>query len=126
MGSFSIWHWLVILIFMVVPVIIGAILMGFQRSVSVVHKDSGMRKTGYVGFSWTYLLFGWLVPIFRGEIGIGALHFVLTVFTFGFTQMIFCFLYNKQNLARLLLAGWELDPNDPNFDRACIKMGISR
>lgn len=98
--------------------------MGFQRSVAVTHKDSGMKKKGYVGFSWTYLLFGWLVPIFRGEIGIGALHFLLTVFTFGFTQLVFAFLYNKQNLSRMLLAGWVLDVNDPNFELACKKMGI--
>lgn len=125
MGSFSIWHWLILLFIFGVPLIIAAIFMGIQRPITVVHKDSGMRKTAYVGFSWTYLLFGWMVPLVRGEIGIAALHFFLTIFTFGLTQIIFCFLYNKQNLSRLLLNGWVLDPQDPNYGLASQKMGIS-
>ena len=125
MGSFSIWHWLVVFIIFALPVLIGALLMGFQRSVAIVHKDSGMRKNAYFGFSWTYMIFGWMVPLVRGEIGIAAIHFVLTVCTFGLTQCIFCFLYNKQHLSRLLLDGWQMDPSDANYAAACKKMGIA-
>lgn len=48
-------------------------------------------KTGLYGFSWTYLFFGWLVPVFRGELGVGALHLLFSVVTFGLWQFIACF-----------------------------------
>ena len=127
MDSFAIGVWLVLLGIvgvLALPLIIGVFVIGLQRPVMVVHKTSGLRKKAYVGFSWSYMLVGWWVPLVRGEIGIGALHFALTLFTFGLTQLIFCFLYNKQQLSRLLLAGWELDPSDPNYARACKIMNI--
>ena len=34
-------------------------------SVLIRHRNSGLTRQGYVGFSWTYLFFGWLVPLFR-------------------------------------------------------------
>ena len=35
-------------------------------SVMIKHASSGLVKSGKYGFSWTYLFFGWLVPLFRG------------------------------------------------------------
>ena len=34
------------------------------QSIAIVHKESGMMKNGLYGFSWTYLFFGWFVPLF--------------------------------------------------------------
>ena len=65
-------------------------------------------KTGLYGFSWTYLFFGWLVPVFRGELGVGALHLLFSVVTFGLWQFIACFIYNKQYMTRMITNGWEL------------------
>lgn len=66
----------------------------------------GLTKKGYVGFSWTYLFFGGLVPLVRGELGIGALHILLSVLTAGISNLIFCFLYNKQFMHRLIEKGY--------------------
>ena len=77
-------------------------------AVAIKHKESEMMKTGYYGFSWTYLLFGWFVPLFRGELGVGALHLLFSLVTFGLWQLILCFLYNKQYMTRMLTNGWEL------------------
>ena len=107
MDSFSIWHWLIVL-FVFSPVILGLLLMGLQKRVLIKHTQSGIVKNGYLGFSWTYLLFGWMVPVLRGEIGIGALHFLLTLATFGLMQLIMPFLYNKQFMIRQLTNGYEL------------------
>jgi hypothetical protein len=38
----------------------------------IKHNQSGLVKKGYFGFSWTYLFFGWFVPLFRGELGVAA------------------------------------------------------
>ena len=71
MGSFSIWHWIVLFI-ITSPVILGFAIMGPQRKIILKHGQSGLTKSGYTGYSWTYLIFGWLVPVVRGEIGIGV------------------------------------------------------
>jgi hypothetical protein len=44
-------------------------------SILIKHPDSGLMKKGYYGFSWTYLFFGFFVPLFRGELGVAALTF---------------------------------------------------
>ncbi|MDI2090946.1 hypothetical protein [Commensalibacter oyaizuii] len=79
------------------------------QAVRIKNKTSGMIKNGYVGYSWTYLFFGWFVPLFRGEIGIAILHFIVSFLTCGLWQIIFSFLYNKQYMTRMLgQEGWEL------------------
>lgn len=124
MGSFSIWHWLILLVIFA-PILIGFALMGLQKKVMLRHPQSGLTKSGYVGWSWTYFLFGWFVPIIRGEIGIGLLHLVLTAVTFGIFQWIMSLIYNKQYMTRLLVSGWQLDRNDANYPLAVRKLGIS-
>ncbi len=83
--------------------------MGAQKRVLLKHSQSHLVKNGYVGYCWPYFFLGWIVPIFRGEIGIGALHLILTLVTFGLFQMIMPFLYNKQFMTRHLTNGYELD-----------------
>ena len=124
MGSFSIWHWLIVLLIFS-PVILGLAIMGPQKSVLIKHSASGLTKKGYFGYSWTYLLFGWLVPVIRGEIGVGVLHLVLTAFTFGIFQIVMPYLYNKQHMTRLLTSGWQLN-DTPEINRAAqLKLGIA-
>ena len=125
MGSFSIWHWLIVLLIFS-PVIIGLAIMGPQKPVLVKHGASGLVKKGYFGYSWTYLLFGWLVPVIRGEIGVGVLHLVLTAFTFGIFQIVMPYLYKKQHMTRLLTSGWQLN-DAPEINRAAqLKLGIAQ
>ena len=62
-------------------------------------------KSGYFRFSWTFLFFGWFVPIFRGELLVELLHLAMTVVAFGIWQVIIAFLYNKQYMTRMLEKG---------------------
>jgi hypothetical protein len=84
-----------------------------------------MIKTGLYGFSWTYLFFGWFVPLFRGELGVGALHLLFTFFTFGLWQLIVCFLYNKQYMTRMLTNGWVLAGTDQDNLKARAALNIA-
>lgn len=93
-------------------------------SVRIRHRESGLIRKGMYGFSWTYLFFGWFVPLFRGEIGIAALHFLFTFLSFGLFQIIMAFLYNRQYMTRMLTNGWELADNDYENQRARFKLGI--
>lgn len=96
------------------------------KTVSIKHKESGMMKTGLYGFSWTYLFFGWFVPLFRGELGVGALHLLFSVVTFGLWQLVACFIYNKQYMTRMLTDGWELAGTEAENlrARAALRMSV--
>jgi hypothetical protein len=76
------------------------------KKVMMKNETNGLLKKGFYGFSWTYLFFGWLVPVIRGEIGIGALHLLMAIVSFGISQLIFCFIYNRQYTHRLIEAGF--------------------
>lgn len=117
MIDFSLLYWLIVLV-VLSPIILGLILVGTQKSVRLVHASSGITKEGYVGYSWTYLVFGWFVPVVRGELGVGVLHLVITLVSFGISQLIFPFLYNRQFMVRMLTSGWALDTTDPNYELA--------
>ncbi len=120
----SIWHWIIVLVGFS-PLIIGLIVMGAQKRVLVKHTQSGLTKSGYVGYCWTYFFFSWIVPITRGEIGIGVLHLILSVGTLGIFHLIMPFLYNKQYMTRLLTTGWQLADNEQLNALAKIKLGIA-
>jgi hypothetical protein len=75
--------------------------------VMMKNPDNGLIKKGYYGFSWTYLFFGWWVPLIRGELGVAALHLIFSMFTFGLWQIIVSFLYNKQYMTRLISQGYK-------------------
>ena len=117
------WIW-ILLLMVLSPLILCILILNPQRKVRIIHSVSGIAKSGYVGFSWTYLLFGWFVPVIRGELGVGVLHLVITFVSFGLSQLIFPFLYNRQYMNRMLTAGWALDTNDPNVDIAKEKLDV--
>ena len=119
----SVWQ-LIIVLFILSPLILGLIFMGPQKGVNLKHSNSGVNKSGYTGYCWTYFFFGFFVPIFRGEILIGVLHIIFSVVTLGLFQLIIPFLYNKQYTTRLLTNGWELNDTEANNQRARLKIGI--
>ena len=108
------------------PLILGSIFLGWQKGIVIVHKESGIKKNCFVGYSWTYFFFGFFVPIFRGEISIGIFHLIFSIVTFGVFQLVMPFLYNKQSSIRLLLNGWELSDSEENNLFASSKIGITR
>ena len=96
------------------------------KRVQLIQPKTGLMKSGYYGFSWTFLFFGWFVPIFRGELFISLLHFVITVFTFGLWQVIIAFLYNKQYMTRMLEKGYVLNDTEEVNEAARLKLGIAK
>ena len=96
------------------------------KKVALIHPQTGLIKSGFYGFSWTFLFFGWFVPLFRGELMIALLHFTITVITIGLWQIIFAFLYNKQYTTRLLEKGYVLNDTEEVNEEARQKLGITR
>lgn len=92
--------------------------------VIIQHPVTGLTKNGYYGFSWTYLFFGWLVPLFRGELGVAAWHALFTLLTAGLWQFVLCFLYNKQYMTRMLEKGYVLKDSETTMLQARMALGI--
>ncbi len=94
--------------------------------VIIQHPVTGLAKNGYYGFSWTYLFFGWFVPLFRGELGVAALHLLFTLCTAGIWQFVLCFIYNKQYMTRMLEKGYVLKDSETNMLHARMALGIEQ
>jgi len=107
------------------PLILGSMVMGWQKKIRVKHQQSGIEKHCCIGYSWTYFFFGFFVPIFRGEISIGIFHLIFSIITFGLFQLVMPFLYNKQSSIRFLTSGWELNDTEENNTLAKVRIGIS-
>ena len=126
MGSFSPIHWIIVLIIMFSPIIIGIAVMGLQKKIVVKHTQSGLQKNGYIGSCWTYVLFGGFVPIFRGEIGIGLTHIFLSTISLGMFNIVMSYYYNFQHMKRLVTNGWVIDETELDTAFAKMKLGIVR
>lgn len=118
------WILLITLVVLLSPLLIGSAVMGWQKSIKVRHKDSGINKNIFIGYSWTYFFFGFFVPIFRGEIGIGVFHLIFSIVTFGVFQLIMPFLYNKQYSHRMLNSSWILSDSEEKNNLAKLKLNI--
>ena len=94
------------------------------RAIAIRHTQSGLVKRGDYGFSWTYFFFGWFVPLFRGELGVAALHLLFSIMTLGLWQLVMCFIYNRQYMTRMLTSGWVLDDSPGNNELAAAKLGL--
>ena len=95
------------------------------KRVALIHPQTGVMKSGFYGFSWTFLFFGWFVPLFRGELFIALMHFVITILTAFLWQFIFAFLYNKQYTTRLIENGYVMNDTEEVNEEARQKLGIA-
>jgi hypothetical protein len=84
------------------------------------HKETGVIKTGYYGFSWTTLFFGFMPALFRGDfrsfVGGFCVLLVLSVVTLGvgtgIAMVVWAFKYNAYYTRRLLERGYVLAGSD--------------
>ncbi|MFJ7850786.1 hypothetical protein ACIQZM_18120 [Peribacillus sp. NPDC097206] len=74
--------------------------------VNLKHPQTHMTKTVKVGFSWTVFFFSFFPALFRGDWKWGIIIFLASVVTFGFSGLIFMFIYNKIYLNELLKEGY--------------------
>lgn len=83
--------------------------------IDLINKKTNEVKTAPLGFSWTVLLFGCFVPLFRSDFKWAAIMFLATAsmatFTMGFggiiVTIIFGFIYNNLYITDLLNKGFE-------------------
>lgn len=97
--------------------------------VKLRHKNTGLEKTGYTGFSWTTLFFGPFPALFRGEfliflvyvavvVVIAVLLPVLGLLVTLIAQLVWCFQFNAFHMRKLIGQGYLLADTDLNNQRA--------
>jgi hypothetical protein len=102
-------------------------------SVALRHKDSGILKTGFYGFSWTTLFFGIFPALFRGDfltfICSFVVYAILGFFTFGIgafvASFVWAFLYNGYYTRRLLERGYMLSDTVSANEMARVQLKIA-
>lgn len=65
-------------------------------------------KEAPVGISWTVFFFGIFPPLFRGDMKWAAIMFLLMGITFGISNIVFMFIYNKLYIKDLISAGFKV------------------
>ena len=71
-------------------------------------KKNHIVKEAPVGFSWTTLIFGALVPLFRSDWGWFFIMLVANIITFSITSIIFAFIYNKIYIQNMMKKGFKV------------------
>ena len=95
------------------------------------HKDTGLTKDGFVGYSWTTFIWGFWPALFRGDYGTAALMFgvliLLGAATAGVGSIIGSAIwggfYNKSYTQKLIENGYEFCDSESNNAIAAAAVG---
>ncbi|QNA87828.1 hypothetical protein G4G28_03940 [Massilia sp. Dwa41.01b] len=101
--------------------------------ISMRHKESGIVKDGFYGFSWTTLFFGFFPALFRGDfitfIGGFVVSLIIAFLTMGvgalFIGLVWAFMYNKYYTRKLMERGYVLAGSDGDNIRAAATLGVA-
>lgn len=101
-------------------------------TIAMRHKESGLIKEGFYGFSWTTFFFGFIPALFRGDfltfiVGvIVALPFAIVTDGISniFVALIWGFMYNKYYTRKLLERGYEFAGGEGDNMLAAAALGI--
>lgn len=113
-----------LLILIVAPLILKFAFGVGAKRVAMLNSTTGQTRDGFYGFSWTYFLFGWWVPLLRGELAVAALHLLFSIFTLGIWQVIVSFMYNRQYTDRKIAEGFRLADNEAGNAAAARALGL--
>ena len=91
------------------------------------HRHNGIYKDGFIGFSWTYLFFGFFVPLLRGNYAMAGIHFLIFVLSgplFWLIQIILAFYINRWYTLNLIEKGYYFDASVSEKTWACGQLGV--
>lgn len=102
-------------------------------AVNLKNSTTGLTKTGYFGFSWTTLFFGFFPALFRGDfitfIGGFVIAIIIALATVGIGVLvistIWAFMYNKYYTRKLIEKGYALNDSPAINRQAAEALGIS-
>ncbi len=102
-------------------------------AVHLKSPSTGLVKTGYFGFSWTTLFFGFFPALFRGDfvtfIGGFLIAMIIALATAGVgafvISFLWAFMYNKYYTRKLIEKGYVLNDSPEINRQAADALGIS-
>lgn len=102
------------------------------KTIYLKNEHIGQRKDGFVGFSWTTLLFGPFPALFRGDfltfIGVFVVYFILNAVSFWLfgtiAMIVWAFFYNKYYTINLIKAGYKLNGTHEENVEAALALQI--
>lgn len=71
------------------------------------NKLTGETKEAPVGYSWTTLFFGPCPALLREHLGMGVFISILTGITWGASNIVFSFIYNKLYIQNIIRCGFK-------------------
>ena len=92
------------------------------KEVILTNNMTGEMKTAPVGFSWTTFFFGFIPALFRTDWKWAIIQFLLSSITFGISNLVMPFIYNKMHIKDLLNKGFF--PTDENQVEYLMAKGI--
>lgn len=84
---------------------------------------TGQVKEAPVGFSWTVFFFGFFPPLFRGHWAGFAIILFAGLVTFGLSNLVFIFIYNKMYIKHLISEGYKAKSGSADLDFIQQKFG---
>ena len=82
-------------------------------------------KQAPVGFSWTTFFFGLFPALFRSDWKWAAIMGLCALVTWGFSSIVFCFIYNSLHIKDLVNSGFKaVSIDDNNLAGASSNVGI--
>jgi len=95
-----------------------------SASINLKNPMTPEIKQAPIGFSWTVFLFGPFPPLFRSDWKFFAILLLAALVTFGLSNLVFAFIYNKMYLNDLLNNGYTTD--DPENIISMIEGKVGR
>lgn len=103
------------------------------QEIMLKHKETGVIKRGYYGFSWTTLFFGFFPSLFRMDfftfIGGFIILILVGIITYGIgsavAMVLWAFFYNKYYTSKLLEKGYVFSDSPERVAKACTALGVS-
>jgi hypothetical protein len=103
------------------------------QKILLKHPQSGLVTTGFYGFSWTTLFFGFFPALFRKDFmtfGVGlVIYCIVAVITAGLGALVasiaWAFMYNKYYTRKLIAQGYRFAESDTANQLAASALGVS-
>jgi hypothetical protein len=103
--------------------------------IQMTNRRTGIQKTGYIGFSFSYFFLGifslgWLVPLYRGDLMASLICLIFHIVTLPLwmlTSLLFGLFFNKYYTLRLIEQGYDFTDHDEDLIiRAKSVLGVSK
>jgi hypothetical protein len=76
--------------------------------VNFKNPHNGQMREAPVGFSWTLLIFGCFLAMFRSDWKWAVIMFIIAILTGGLSWLFFPFVYNKIYIKELIKQGYKV------------------